>query len=345
MYKIIVFLLFILLFGANAHAQNVVDFQLDAAKVKVNGNLYGKIRIIDIRSDTTSMGFVKTGFFDRRGSVIPKIPLATQLCQYFYKIADTAGKTGEMVLLLRRDKMEVITIGSRDYGSFSFRANLFAVKDGQYRQIASIDTVSTVSSIMTVTTPLLDTGKKFMKNFILDHVAAAPTGFIYSYYDILHIDSIEKRTIKLYNVTTYADGLYLTYKSFMNQVPDKQITVEGSDVNHGVVKAVYADGKTQKVKSQKVYALVYHGQPYISSRGNYYPLKKENDDFYFTGAVRVSPGVGTTIVTSSFGMLGALIAFGGSEDTFYIKLDHLNGGFIQIKRIEDAPSVAGNKGE
>ena len=62
MYKSSIFLLFILLFGASAHAQNIVDFKLDTPKAKVNGNLYRGIKIIDLRSDTASMGFVKTGF-------------------------------------------------------------------------------------------------------------------------------------------------------------------------------------------------------------------------------------------------------------------------------------------
>jgi hypothetical protein len=345
MYKTCVFLLFISLFGASANAQNIVDFQLAAPVAKASGNLYRSLRIMDFRNDTTSMGFVKTGFFDRKGSVIPKIPLATQLSRYFYKLADTEGKTKDMVLLLRRDKFEVMTVGTRDYGAFSFRANLFEAKDGQYRQIASIDTISTVSSAMTVTTALLDTGKKFLEKFISDNVSTVPNGAIYSYNDILHLDSMEKRAIKLYNTPTYADGLYLTYKSFMNQVPDKQITVEPGDVNYGVVKAADANGKMQRAKPQKVYALVYHGQPYISSRGNYYPLKKDNDDFYFTGAVRVSSGVGNMVLVSSFGVLGALIGSGGSEATFYVKLDHVDGGFIQVKRIEDAAPVPSSTGE
>ncbi|WP_158994034.1 hypothetical protein [Mucilaginibacter sp. L196] len=345
MSKTFISLLFISLLGTSAHAQNIVDFRLNAPVAKASGNLYRAIKIMDLRNDTTSMGFVKTGFFDRRGSVIPKTPLTTQLSQYFYKLADTTGKTRGMLLLLRRDKFEVMTIGTRDYGAFSFRANLFEAKDGQYRQIASIDTISTVSSAMTVTTALLDTGKKFLEKFISDNVSTVPNGAIYSYNDILHLDSMEKRAIKLYNTPTYADGLYLTYKSFMNQMPDKQITVEPSDVNYGVVNAVDANGNTQRVKPRKVYALVYHGQPYISSRGNYYPLKKDSGDFYFTGAVRVSSGVGNMVLVSSFGMLGALIGSGGSEATFYVKLDHVDGGFIQIKRIEDAPPVPSSTGE
>jgi len=345
MSKTSIYLLFALLLAANANAQNIVDFQLAAPTAKVNANLYRTIRIIDLRNDTTSMGFVKTGFFDRKGSVIPKIPLRAQLSQYFYNLADTAGKTKEMVLLLRRDVFEVTNIGSRDYGSFSFRAGLYEVKDGQYQQIVSIDTVATVSSAMTVTTALLNTGNKLMGEFISGHVFAEPNGAVYSYHDIFHLDSVEKRAIKLYNTQTYADGLYLTYKSFMNQVPDKQITVEPGDVNYGVVKAVDANGKTQRVRPQKVYALVYHGQPYISSRGNYYPLKKEKDDFYFTGAVQVSSGVGNMVLVSNFGALGALIGSGGSEATFYVKLDYMNGGFIQIKRIEDAAPVPSSTGE
>ncbi|WP_295791537.1 hypothetical protein [Mucilaginibacter sp.] len=152
---------------------------------------------------------------------------------------------------------------------------------------------------------------------------------------MLHIDSVEKLKIKAYNTTAYADGLYLTYQSFMNQAPDKQVTADGFDLNMATIKTTGDNGKPQKVKPAKVYAIVFKGLPYISCRGVYYPLKKENGEFLFTGRAQVTANNGDVIVAGAmFGILGSLLA-SNADATFEMKIDHLSGRFIRLKEIPD----------
>jgi len=339
------FLFFTLLASAGVMAQNTVNFQLAVPAVKIKESQYHQIKVIDLRNDTTNLGQVKKGFFDRKAMVIPKPSLTDQLNLCFYNQAGTEGSTGQLVLLLQRVEFNAITVGTRDYGFFIFRASLFSQKNEQYQQIVSIDTVAKVSSAMGVTDTLFKVGSKLIRQLITDHISAASGGVLYSYHDILHIDSVRKLAMKLYHTETYADGLYLTYKSFMNQTPDKQITVELNDVNYGVVRAADANGKTHRVNVQKVYALVYRGQPYISSRGMYYPLTKKAGDLYFTGEVQVSEGFGSIVLASSFGALGAAIGAANSEATFYVKIDPIDGQFIKIREIKDTPVIPANTSE
>lgn len=75
----------------------------------------------------------------------------------------------------------------------------------------------------------------------------------------------------------------------MSKGPDKLITVDGGGVNTDAVKTIGDNGKPQKVKPRKVYAIVFKGQTHIVSRGEYYPLKKEKDYFFLRNRRRLPP--------------------------------------------------------
>ena len=132
-----------------------------------------------------------------------------------------------------------------------------------------------------------------------------------------------------------AHGLYETYESFRQQLPDKAVEVAIRKDKITDVKASGVDGKTQKVKSKDIYAIVHNGQPYIATDYGYYPLQKTGDDFYFTGKAKVTANAGDVIVAGVFfGIIGSLIASDASA-LFEMKLDHLNGGFMRIREIKE----------
>lgn len=333
MSKFLTVFIFSILYAACIYAQNVEDFELSPPQAKLTGSLYHHFKYLDSRADSTNFGFVQTGFFNRKAKVITKTPLAEQLRQVFNSFADTVGKIGEFVFQLRQLSFAEITGGVSEKGYFAIRAALYANRGGNYQKIQNIDTVLVLSSGIDVTKALLQKGRDTICGFLSTGMLRESAGQFYSWHDLLNLDSLEKSHIKLYNATTYTDGLYLNYKSFMNQMPDGQIILDGGDLNYGTIKTTAANGKLQKVKAQKVYALVYKGQPYISSRGDYYPLKKEKDDFYFTGKVQTANGTAEIVAASVlFGAIGALIATASNTDaTFDIKIDHINGQFIKLR--------------
>ena len=81
---------------------------------------------------------------------------------------------------------------------------------------------------MDVTRGLFRIASKSIAGFIEQSLTKKATGEVTSLNlnDIEHLDSFEKRKIVFYNIPQYAEGLYLNYKSFMNQVPDKPVIVE-----------------------------------------------------------------------------------------------------------------------
>ncbi len=129
------------------------------------------------------------------------------------------------------------------------------------------------------------------------------------------------------------DGLYFSYQSLANQLPDRKIEVEMKDET--VRKAKYQDenGNWLKVRSKDVYAIVYDGIPYIASEHGYFPVEKINNDFYFTLTAKVGPGTGEAVAMGVlFGLLGTLILYDFDSPTKSVemKIDHLTGRFVAL---------------
>jgi len=329
---------FLLLLGFTvARAQKTQDITLKLPTVKVSNSHYNTIRCLDIRPDTTNLGVVQLGAFNRKAKVVPKKPFTQQLSAVFNSAIDGIAKNHELILQIRQFSFAEITAGFSEKGYCYLRAALYAKGADLYQKVSSIDTVICLKSSLDVTQMILDTGGVVISSFIQKNLLKDPAGITYTYNNILNIDSFEKQQLKVYTTSTYVDGVYLTYQSFRDQLPDQQFTINGDDVNTATIKTTGADGKPQKVKAKNVYALVYKGHAYISSLTEYCPLKKVNDDLVFTGPGKLAPNTADVITASMFfGVIGSLAAT-NVESTFEMKIDHINGGFIRIREIIPPP--------
>ena len=125
--------------------------------------------------------------------------------------------------------------------------------------------------------------------------------------------------------------------SFKAQIPDYtlfSITFEDGEITE--VKAKNRKGKVSKVKSANVYAIVNNGKPFISAKYGYYPIVKNNNDFYFIGDDKLHFIKGQIIKTNSI--------FNSSEyvynplpitSVFEIKIDHVNGQFMRVREMKN----------
>lgn len=337
MKKIFILQLIFLFAAAGIYAQNIEYLELSLPTAKIPGCRYNKIQYLDSRPDTTYMGFVQTGFFNKKAKVVPKTPLSVQITRVFNALADTAGKSAKLLFQLRQFSFAEVTGSMSEKGYCYLRAGLYAYSAGKYQKIQSVDTVIVLKSSIDVTRALLRAGRDTIGGFMAANILHEPAGPLYTLRDLLNIDSVEKSSMKLYNTAAFEDGLYLNYKSFMEQMPDKPITVDGGTVGDGAVKTTGKNGKPQKVNARNIYAVVFKGQPYIVSRGEYYLLKKEKNDFFFTGKAQVTARTGDVVAASIlFGVIGGLIA-ANADATFEMKIDHVNGEFIRLKEIPDPP--------
>jgi hypothetical protein len=235
---------------------------------------------------------------------------------------------------MRQFKFAEVTGPMSETGYWNFKAEIYSKKNGHYQKLAKIDTILVVKS-MDVTKPLLKNGSKIMTDFIANNLLKEATDSrIYSFREVIKMDSTEKRAIALYNTDTYTEGLYYNYESFSNQKPDKHAFVETK--KDGRISRIKINGTNDdlvKLKPRDIYAIVYNGQPYMATQFGYYPVTKTKDDFYFTGKIKVSGSSADIFVAQMmFGIVGGMLA-ANANALYEMKLDYSNGNYIRIKQI------------
>jgi hypothetical protein len=153
----------------------------------------------------------------------------------------------------------------------------------------------------------------------------------YSAREITNIDDVEKSKLPLYTTRTFREGLYATFHSFKNQIPDGHVSVKMKKDEIQLVSQIGDNGKEQNVDSRDIYALVYRGLPYIAVHNNYYKIYKEGSDFFFVaeGKLYLSPVV--VVTTGSFFSLLTRFSQGRS---YLMKIDHASGAFKQVKEVD-----------
>ncbi|MBX3254145.1 MAG: hypothetical protein KF862_08405 [Chitinophagaceae bacterium] len=330
-------LLFCFAYPVMAIAQRATrDFEIEMPKEKVPGSLYHSIEYIDSRPDTSNMGIVQLGAFNKKARVVPVIPFDRQLKKLLDVLA--GGEQGNDTLLfqLRQLSFAEITGAMSEKGYCYLRAALYHKKEDAYRFVNEIDTVLLVKS-MDVTKALFRNGSKLLAGFIADNLLKPSSGeIIYSGTEVAGIDSVEKRKLNVYNVDAYAEGVYKSYESFASQAPDHvnmEVTVKRDTISS--LKVQREDGKMEKIKSKDLYAVVYRGKIFIATDYGYYPVEKINDDFLFTGKAKVAASAGDMIAAGVFfGIIGSLIAENSANATFEMKIDHINGGFIRLREVK-----------
>ncbi len=241
------------------------DYKITLPDYKVSNSLYTSIRYLDSRYDTSNMGIVQLGAFNKKARVIPKIHFAEQLSDLINALVDSTAKNGELLCQLRQFNFAEITGAMSEKGYCYVKADIYAHTDNGYIRTGKMDTVIFIKT-MDVTRALFRNASKALVGFIAASLVKAPeNGIGYNLNDIVHIDNIEKKEIPVYNTDVYADGLYETFMSFKDQYPDKKITAEIKDGKLSGVKAEDENGKMEKVKSKNIYAVVHQGKPFIAT--------------------------------------------------------------------------------
>lgn len=310
-------------------------FLLSLPENKTEGSLYSAIGVVDIRKDTSGMGIVQKGAFNKQAKVVAEIPLQQQLSNILAAFNNGNTGNGELLLLLRELYFAEVTKAMSEFGYCHFRAVLFAKTAEGYRKLETIDTVAVIRA-MDVTKKMFREGSKAITGFISRNLTKQPdTDIVVAQHELTAIDSFEKQQIPVYTATAYTDGLYYTWQSFAQQQPDEtglKVWVDKKDRFKGLS---YKNKKGQdvEIKNQFFYAFVHHGKPYVSGEFTCYPLEKRGDDFYFTGKANDAKNTDVAAASFFFGIMGGLMA-SSATSVFEMKIDHLTGGFKRVKEID-----------
>jgi hypothetical protein len=303
-------------------------FQLTAPQRKPVRSLYKTIIFFDSRQDTT-IGTYLTGPDNKTVKLVLKATAQPQMVNILNAYTDAGSGNGAILFQLKRFSFAEPARTRYCYLS----AAIYALKDAGYAKLASLDTTLVITSAAEFPSVLAQEGNQVIDDFIAKAILLPATdAVVYSYDDLVHIDSVEKRRIPVYNTNSYTEGLYGTYSSFMNQRPD--VRGEVKEKSDGKLSVRILDPKWEDPKGLvHIFAVVYKGVPYVVTHYGDYPLQKQNDDFYFTGKLRVTPATdGKAGVDISSGLMGVLPT--ADKADYRVLLDHTNGEFIHLQILD-----------
>jgi hypothetical protein len=329
MNKLFLFLFFTTIITGNISAQTYPeDFIIPLSGQTVHNSLYKTIGFIDSRPTD--------GLINRKPKRVTAIPISNQLNNLMDSLTDSTAKDGALLLQLRLLNFAEVTGTINQKGTCYLRAILYSKKGDRYQKINSIDTSVGIQVSPNLSKGALANGGKIISAFITDNLLQESTDSIsYSLNDIKKIDSVEKSQLKLYTTLTYTEGLYYSYESFKNQVPDKQIIKADTNMNGNVFAVKIIDnGQKIKIKPKEMYAVVYKGVPYMATKYGCYKMQKTDGNFFFTGDLEIKSDIGDSVANdAAYGLLGVVASL-GEETTFDMRLDHANGKFIRLKQVE-----------
>jgi hypothetical protein len=272
---------------------------------------------------------------NRKPKEVTSLPLDYQLTRLMDSLTDSTAKNGELFLQLRLFNYAEVTGNISQKGRCYLRAVLYAKKGDQYQKINSLDTAAAIQVSPNLSKGALANGGKILAMFIADNLLKeSADSTVYSLHDIKQIDSIEKQHTRLYTAKTYTDGVYMSYASFKDQVPDDLIIkADTTDSGNLFAVKVIRNGEKERIKPKDAYAAVYKGIPYIATKYGYYPIHKAGGDFFFTGDIEIKSDVGASVANDvTYGVLGVISSL-GEEEKYDMEIDHVNGQFIRIVQI------------
>lgn len=309
------------------------EFEILPSDLKITNSLYNKIKFLDSRDDTTSLGIVQVGMSNKLARVIPKVCFNNQINEAFSSLIDSTARNGEMLFQLRQLSFAEITRMFTEEGYCFLKAELYSKTGLEYIKVAKLDTIIFVESL-DVTKRIFKEGSQTILKFIETNLTKEIIdNKPWSFNSINKVDSVEKEEIPAYKTDNFPDGVYTDYSSFKKLQPNYQALVETKkDGSISSVKKTDDEGK--KVKINDFYCIVYKGQPFICTDYGYYPLQKRENDFYFTGKAYITANAkSVSTATFYFGIIGGLIA-SDAKALYEMKIDHQNGGFIRIKEVK-----------
>jgi hypothetical protein len=259
-------------FSNTASAQKTQKFVLDLPVTKTSNSLYHKITLLDQRPDTTNLGMVFKGIFNKTGNVVAPGSLQAQLDRLLINLTGNTAQPQELLLQVQRLRFMEIRNSFPEIGYFYLKANLFVYDGNSYKKLITIDTIVIKKAIVDVTGEILKAGKKTVSGFISAGIIRAPVPALVKSYSFAEIIN-EGKSIK-----TYPNGLYTTYQSFVDQKPDYQIVFEDGEMQKNkVLYIIDAKGELKPAYINKMTLLVHNNQLYLAkpSSGNVTP-----SDFY-----------------------------------------------------------------
>jgi len=305
---------------------------------------FTKVLVLDKLANKELLGFVQKGAFNKREQIRYEGSLADTLGKYFTLNSSSATKPRTLVLLMNELFLSEITGGFSESGSLKLSLRLFAEKDnGSYSELFSIDSVYTVRG-MDVTKKLLRSVNEQFCNIANKASSLKPDDYKskieYTLSDLNILDNLEKLSVPFYTAEHPPKGIYNNYNSLKVNTPNDACEIFVDTANAKKIK-VY---KVYKVKNRKfrletegIYAVSNGEKLYKATPYGFYEVKKDGTDFFYERPATISEANSGAAVGAAFGLVGALVASGLSDNSprFYrFKINYRYGNSIPVAVIQ-----------
>jgi hypothetical protein len=290
-----------------------------------------------MRTDTGALGFIKIARKSKYIYIKPVVPMEEQLAGLMKSLTDETAHDGELLLQVRHLNFAGNTNPYNEKGMAYIRLSLYAKSGEGYFKLNQLDTLIAIKA-SGMAEKLVGSAGKAVANFIAASVRMTVTDSTrYSVADLDNFERLEKKRLRLYTTLDYKDGIYLSYNSFKQQVPDRQGIIS---MNDKLVREVWVNdaGGAVRLKESEIYAVVKDGIPYVTTEYGFFQLRRKKNDFYFIGKVKISADPMTVALTGAFFGWAAALAQSFDKATAYeIKLDYFNGSFVRVRDLLTKP--------
>ena len=289
-------------------------------------SLYNTIDFLDSRGDSSYIGILEKGS-KKTVRLVLKTPVQPQLASFLFAYSShRSGAAGELLFQLRR-----YSFAEPRKTRYVYLAGTFYVRrSDRYARLSNLDTVISLNAPSFFQQDLgarvAEVFGKFFSRSIRMSPADGPT---YDLNDLGRMDSLEKRQIPLYNTDNFVDGFYSNYLAFKTQQPDIKGHIKLDD-DGSISQPVVDDPVWKAEQHAHIYAIVYKGVPYVVTHYGYFLLEKKNDEFYFTGPLRINVTDGEVAALPLF---RAIIADAGDRNFYRVLIDHQTGEFIHLETL------------
>jgi hypothetical protein len=321
-------------FKANSTSMDIDSSKLtkislpDLNTEAVTGMGISGIEIVNAVSDSSILGYIQTGMFNKWKPAAGDKPLTEYLQSFVDKRYTSIYKTGATKLLW---VIQEVRIGERTF-SMSERSFLhfkaisyIGNSNGRFRQVAALDTIL-IRGGMDVTHKHGDNIADalqllFTKSFLAPQ--ANDTGYTMS--------EIKEKALARYNVPAlqakeHTDGIYLTFREFINDQPS--ITNIAYDLDNKVVRFYYTDSAGNKTYIDKFWGVRKDGMLLKQYYNLFIPIDQNQTSIYLVNYLAMSRRNNNAIVWRSLGagLAGGLVggailgATGGASTTGSIPL-------------------------
>lgn len=333
MHKIFSFLCLLLITSFQVQAQKKSDFNIIIPEAKIENSQYNNIRYIEARQNPDDMGVAYVNAWNGVQEVTLSSSLESQLQSLIQKVVPASNTNKTIALQMR---VLFFDISDKADNKCNLRMTLYEMDNAdKYYFLNTIDTLL-ISDKKDIKTNVSNA----ITSFVIDNLPylANEGEKALDINQVMDIDMYEKNSIPFYTESLIPDGIYNTYKSLMNLVPDSTPDLTIINNKEGEIKEVkFPDpqklGKDKKIKAKDVYAIVEKGIPYISFDGNFYKAYNEDGYWQFIIPQKVG-GSGFTLGIgiggggrNAAGGVGFGIPIGGKKRNMEMYIDHLNGDF------------------